>query len=107
MSHIFAKVKITVIKRILNEDVVNETQVCGSQVDRVCPRYYEGQEIIVDDPPEIPEGFCAWAWADMKMHIAAVSLGSKFGTLKNPNSLVAICSDPWQPVVFSIERILE
>ena len=102
------KVKITVLKRTVNEDIVN--QVIGEEhrdMDRfVCDRFEDGQEFVVDVLFDPPEGFCPWAWSDILKMIMHIGGG---GSLQPPYSqegtIVGCCTDGLRPVIFKIERI--
>ncbi|MBU1050335.1 TIGR04076 family protein [Candidatus Bipolaricaulota bacterium] len=60
---------------------------------------------MLSDPSEVPDGFCAWAWADTHREIRSISGGSDFGpSLKQPGLAVACCTDAFRPVALKIER---
>ena len=71
----------------------------------VCNLFREGQEFIVKDPFRLPEGFCEWAWGDIRHHILMVSGGADMAWMKPRNTLIAGCTDWFRPVIFKIERI--
>ncbi len=71
----------------------------------VCNLFREGQEFIVRDPFRLPEGFCEWAWGDIRHHILMVSGGADMAWMKPRNTLIAGCTDWFRPVIFKIERI--
>lgn len=88
-------VKITVLKTSVNEDFSkkyrnNEVKPCGV--------FKVGQEFILNEPWSVPEGFCDWAWADIRTYIGMVQAG-KF------KQSVACCTDGYRPVYFNLERI--
>lgn len=99
--------KITVLKRILNEDLAGE--YCPSEIIP-CPCFEEGQEFLVDGL-EKPADFCEWAWNDILRFVTALSTGGNFsqdifqGWMKDDNVMIASCTDGLRPVVFKIERI--
>ena len=45
-----------------------------------------------------PEGFCDWAWADIRTYIGLVHAGGMEQT-------VACCTDGFRPVFFKLERL--
>ena len=45
-----------------------------------------------------PEGFCDWAWADIRVFIHDVTAGMMDRT-------VACCTDGYRPVFFLLERV--
>ena len=101
---LFNKCKITVKKRYLNEEIVN-TYLKDPAWMKICDLVQDNQEFIVENPFEMPKGICASAWADIRPHIITMASGGKFKFMKNTNVGIAICSDPFRPVVFEIERI--
>ena len=62
MSH---KTKITVIKRMLDKELINAYLEKPERMS-VCNLMEDGQEFIVTNPFEMPDGICAWAWADIR-----------------------------------------
>ncbi|MFC2137709.1 TIGR04076 family protein, partial [Bacteroidota bacterium] len=87
--------KITVLKKTINEDWNKEYRNFEGVK---CNAFEVGQEFIVESPWSAPEGFCHWAWADIRSFIHLVNEG-KFGTF------VSCCTDGFRPVFFKIERI--
>ena len=87
--------KITVLKKELNQEW-NE-QFRGRTGEK-CPLFEEGQEFVVDSPWEAPEGFCHWAWADIRTFIHLVREG-KYDTF------VSCCTDGFRPVYFRIDTL--
>ena len=100
----FQKCKITVIKRMVNTDLVNE-YVTDPNIFPKCNKVSDRQEFIVSSPFEMPEGICASAWADIRPYIITIASGGRFSMMKNPDSALATCSDPFRPVIFNIEKI--
>lgn len=103
------KIKITVLKRMANPDLiaeyagdkVRETRLASPQ----CGLFTDGQEFTLSDASEVPDGFCAWAWADIHREILAMSAGGSLTPwLAKPGVAIACCSDGFRPVVFKIER---
>jgi uncharacterized repeat protein (TIGR04076 family) len=103
------KAKITVVKRVSNLDVAQEYM--GKEYkpkDRIpCPHFEEGQEFILDSWGVPPEGFCAWAWADIHKYILFVMGGGSYNSpwVEQDGAAIACCTDGYRPVVFKIERI--
>jgi len=100
----FQKCKITVIKRMVNTDLVNE-YVTDPGIFPICNKVMDQQEFFVSNPYEMPEGMCASAWADIRPYIITIASGGSFSMMKNPDSVLAICSDPFRPVIFNIEKV--
>lgn len=87
--------KITVLKRTLNTDWSKEFR---NSEGTKCNIFEEGQEFVIDSPWTAPDGFCHWAWADIRTFIHLVQEG-KYHTF------VSCCTDGFRPVFFKIERI--
>ena len=103
------KIKITVLKRMANPDLIAE--YAGDKVRDArlaspqCGLFTDGQEFLLSDASELPEGFCARAWADIHREILAISGGSDMTPwLKKAGLAIACCTDGFRPVVFKIER---
>lgn len=87
--------KITILKKTLNEDYIRQYKDGGGDI---CTVFKEGQEFVVSSPWVPPDGFCSWAWADIRTYIHLVAAG-QFKTF------VACCTDGFRPVFFKLERI--
>lgn len=103
------KAKVTVVKRVANLDVVREHMGEGYQERDItpCPHFEDGQEFVLESWGVVPEGFCAWAWADIHKYILFVMGGGDYDSpwVKPSNAAIACCTDGYRPVVFKIERI--
>ena len=95
-----AKVKITVVKRVHNQDLIAQY---GKNPIPPCDRFSEGQEFVTSEA--MPEGFCPWAWADISRDAAIVQFGGNPPWIKQPGTHIVCCSDGLRPVVFKVERI--
>jgi len=106
MSFSMPKCKITVLKRSLNKDLIDEfISEEYTEMER-CEIFKEGQEIIIDpNIPKVPEGFCDWAWADIKSDIMLVASGGDIIGMKHKGTVITGCSDWFRPVIFKVERI--
>ena len=93
------KVKITVIRRDLYQDFIDEY---AADEIIACPEFEDGQEFILDKP-DIPKGFCAWAWADLHREVVAMYFGANYSWIKKENTAIACCTDGLRPVTFKIE----
>ena len=97
-----AQMKITVLKKMFNEDLAAE--YC-QQDTSVCSSFDEGQEFVLEGLKP-PKDFCSWAWNDIHKVLLALSSGGCFTPfMKDDNVLIACCTDAIRPVVFKIERI--
>ena len=101
----FQKCRITVVKRMLNREAANEFLAEPAKLSK-CDIVADGQEFIISSPYEMPEGICASAWADIRPYIIAAASGGSFPMMKNPDAIVAACSDLFRPVIFKIEKIV-
>ena len=87
--------KVTVLRVSFNEDWNREYR---NESAGPCPVFQEGQEFILSSPYMHPDGFCHWAWADIRTFVQAVYFGQS-------GPVVACCTDGIRPVFFRIERI--
>jgi len=87
--------KITVVKRSVEQELADRYR--NGRVKQ-CDAFKDGQEFVVSEPWSSPEGFCQWAWADIRSYVMANFHGGDFPT-------VACCTDGFRPVYFRIERI--
>jgi uncharacterized repeat protein (TIGR04076 family) len=100
--------KITVLKRMANQDLVEEYMGEEYRARHLapCPNLAQGQEFTAESPGEVPEGFCAWAWANIHKEIVAIMSGGNLTPWVNQEGVaIACCTDGFRPVVFKIERI--
>lgn len=95
-----AEVKITVLKRLRHEDLL---QRHATHIWEPCERLREGQE-FVSRSANMPDGFCSWAWTDIQKYVLTLARGGNLiGSL--PGRTVACCSDGFRPVIFLLERV--
>lgn len=99
-----SKCKITVLKMTVNQDLVDEYLVTGDDYG-ACTCFEVGQEFVVEHPFQMPKGFCAWAWADLRKEILGIATGADKPWLKQRGTDIAGCTDWFRPVYFKIERI--
>jgi uncharacterized repeat protein (TIGR04076 family) len=101
------EVKITVIKRTVNDDIIKEYVKDEYQEMKPCEQFSEGQEFIVNQKNvfKSPKGFCEWAWADIRHDILTLYYGGKTKWLKKDNMNIVGCTDWFRPVYFLLERI--
>jgi uncharacterized repeat protein (TIGR04076 family) len=108
MSTTTPKCRITVLQRTLNRDLIHEYLSEEYEEIRPCEVFSDGQQFVLDGFEEmatVPEGFCAWAWADIRHDILRVASGGEMLGLKQPGTAIAGCTDWSRPVIFKIERI--
>jgi uncharacterized repeat protein (TIGR04076 family) len=100
--------RITVLERTLNQELVDEYMDEDYKPLARCERFDDGQEFLLegwDGLSELPEGFCPWAWADIRHDLLRVMSGGDMPGVKQPGTTIAGCTDWFRPVIFKIERI--
>lgn len=101
-------VRITVVRRACFEDLCREY---GSAdfVERggcgPCGRFEDGQAFILEHGLDKPDGFCSYAWADIRHELMVVLNGGSRPYIGQPGSALVCCTDAMKPVIFHIERI--
>jgi uncharacterized repeat protein (TIGR04076 family) len=101
------KVKITVLRTSVNRDLV-ELHVDRERARTLgpCDVLKEGQEFVTDVIGGMPEGFCAWAWADLYKVLVAYMAGGDFGEWTHEDgTMIACCTDGERPVYFKLEKL--
>jgi len=97
------KCKITVLKRLVHQDLVDKYMEPGAAT-LPCPCFTQGQEFIVDGQPG--EDFCNAAWNDIyKAYTTLVRGGSFAPWMKDDDKVIVCCSDGIRPVFFKLERV--
>ena len=100
------KCKITILKRTLHKDLVDDYIIDEYKELGQCEKFKEGDEFIIDPTlATIPENFCDWAWADIRKDIMMISSGANLEWLKQPGTTIVACTDWFRPVYFKIERV--
>jgi uncharacterized repeat protein (TIGR04076 family) len=97
--------KITVVKRTLNQDLIDQHVSETRDSFGRCPVYEDGQEYVIEEFPLKPDGFCDWAWADIHREVVAVMFGSSYPWIRQPGTAITCCTDGLRPVVFRVEAI--
>jgi uncharacterized repeat protein (TIGR04076 family) len=101
-----ASCKITVLKCTFHQDLFDAFATAeAAQQAGPCPLFQEGQEFVLDLPWAIPEGFCNWAWADMRPCVYAACLGADLPGAKSSGTFITCCTDGFRPVIFKVERV--
>ncbi len=107
MSNEIPKCRITVLKRTVNQDLIDEYLDDEYQDHGVCECFQEGQEFEVD-VSTMPEDFCSccpWAWADIRQDIMMVAYGGNIPGIKTAGTTITGCRDWFRPVIFKVERM--
>ena len=106
MKSTMPKCKLTVLKKSLNKDLIEEFISDEYTGMKPCEIFEEGQEIIIDpNLAQVPDGFCHWAWADIRKDIMLVASGGDVLGMKYKGTVITGCSDWFRPVIFKVERI--
>jgi len=105
-----ARVKITVLKtldpKVMFGDRVPINPRTGKRWE-VCSKLREGQEFIVEETgggPQMPSGFCSWAWNDIFKEVVVLKFGGNI-TWMDEGKAIACCTDGIRPVSFELERL--
>ena len=100
--------KITVLKRTFHQDLVNAYKT-EEAVERLtaCTVFRDNQEFMIENPWAPPEGFCPWAWADIRQYVMTAFNGGKFPGADPANTAIACCTDGVRPVIFKVEGVAE
>ena len=93
MSSSSPKCTITVLKRTLNQDLIEAYLQNPSEHPGMCEAFQEGQVFNVDQIWQAPEGFCSWAWADIRQYVYVACLGGEFPGANPSDTFVTCCTD--------------
>ncbi len=99
------KVKITVLKTTLDEELAKEY---GKEGLTACPMMKEGQVFFADYAK--PEGLCDEAWKAIYQYVFALAhmKGDElfyFGDwIRKPGIAICSCNDGLRPVIFKLEK---
>ena len=98
------KVRITVLKTTLDEELAEEYGVPGLQA---CPMMRAGQEFYADYAK--PEGFCDEAWKAVYQYVFALAHGGDGFAfyhddwMREPGCAIVSCNDGLRPVIMKLE----
>ena len=98
------KVKITVLKTTLDEELAAEYGAEGLQA---CPMMRAGQEFFADYAK--PEDFCDEAWKAIYQYVFALAHGGgdfRFyfdDWMREPGKAIVSCNDGLRPVIMKLE----
>lgn len=101
------EIKITVLRRAVNEDLQEEYG--HEELEAECPILDEGQEFTIDPEEfDVPDGFCAWAWDAIVDNITVLAFGGDFGVWnwsEDKDVAIVCCNDGLRPVYFKLEKM--
>ena len=98
------KVKITVLRKTLQEDLARKY---GAEGLGPCPMLREGQVFYADYAK--PEGLCDEAWKAIYQYVFALAHGADkelfyYGDwIRTPGVAICSCNDGLRPVIFKLE----
>jgi uncharacterized repeat protein (TIGR04076 family) len=92
------------LRKTDSEQIFSGDPPVGKPIE-ACSVFEEGQEFIVCEDGEKPEGFCHWAWDDIYKAVIALMYGGNFPWMKEEGTAVSCCTDGLRPVIFEIRRI--
>ena len=102
------KVKITVLKTTLDEELAREY---GAEGPKACPMLREGQVFYADYAK--PDGLCDEAWKAIYQYVFALAHGAGKETfyygdwIRKPGVAICSCNDGLRPVIFKLEATEE
>lgn len=93
------QVKITVMKKLFHQDMVEKYAYQPENWSQ-CSHFELGQEFVtsLESPWEMPSGFCGWAWADIQKLVYGMARGGQ-------DVFITCCTDGYRPVVFKLEKL--
>ena len=105
MAFEMATCKITVIRRSIDQDLIDAYLDDAYQGIGPCDCFSDGQEIVIEDYSVVPESFCPSAWADIRKDILTIAMGANVPGIRQSGTIVASCADWFRPVLFEIQRV--
>jgi uncharacterized repeat protein (TIGR04076 family) len=101
------KVKITVLKTSVNQELVDlYVERERAKTLGPCEVFREGQEFVANVVGGMPQGFCPWAWDDIYKVLVAYFAGGDFGMwTEGGDTMIACCTDGTRPVYFKLEKL--
>lgn len=99
------KVKITVLKTLSLDDL--QEKYGHSKLKKTCPIHEEGEEFIVNEDLQMPDGFCSWAWGSIHADVKILGSEGNYRGLrwvKDENIGIVCCDDGLRPVIFKLEK---
>jgi uncharacterized repeat protein (TIGR04076 family) len=101
------KCRITVLKRTLHQDLIDEYLEDPYRDTGPCECFAEGETFVID-PSSVPEAFyarCPWAWADIRHDIMTVAMGANMPGIRQPGTVITGCTDWLRTVLFEVKRL--
>jgi uncharacterized repeat protein (TIGR04076 family) len=101
----YRTVRIKVLRREVFEDLIDEHVPADRERPPRCPVFADGQEFLVEGWPNRPDGFCEWAWDDIRKSVLIASFGGRKEGISTKDGWIACCTDGLRPVVFLIAPV--
>ena len=108
MSSDMPTCRITVLKRTVDRDLIEEYLDDEYKDAGPCECFVDGQEFVLERLEQlsaVPDGFCACAWADIRKDIMHVATGGNMPGLKQRGTVITGCTDWFRLVIFKVERV--
>jgi uncharacterized repeat protein (TIGR04076 family) len=103
-----AKVKITVLQVKDPKELFGDNPpVALSPTFGPCDKHHVGQEFIVEENYEMPEGFCNYSWYGIHTAVRMLLFGGDYPWAIDKGSAVVCCNDGLRPVIYKLDRIEE
>lgn len=105
---IMKKVKITVLKTTLDQELAEEY---GAEGLTACPMLKKGQVFYADYAK--PDGFCDEAWKAIYQYVFALAHGARndvfyYGDwIRKKGVAICSCNDGLRPVIFKLEATVD
>lgn len=99
------KVKITVMKTVHHEDLIEEFE---NPLEQPCDMTVG--DVFIANGWQKPAGFCDSAWDSMSPFVMTLAYGGEdiySGWMKNKKSAMISCNDGFRPVTFLLETLEE
>ena len=97
------KARISVLKCMDNRKIQEEQRIGG--YSGPCTAFEVGQSFVAGW--DVPEGFCAFAYAQIHNDLRMIQSGGSPGYIEPENTMISCCQDALCPVVFKIEQLDE
>lgn len=101
------KVRITVIKKGFDEELIAEHMEPDAAETFVPCGHELGESFVVGQPVACPEGMCPWAWHDVESFVRIAAFEGKVEHYRPENSWIRCCTDAFRPVTFLIEPVAD
>ena len=99
-------VRITVIKKDLDQDLINKYMPKRAASARACSMAI-GASYLISETVMCPDGLCPWAWHDIESFVRIAAFEGKLEGQVPEDSWVRCCTDAFRPVTFLIEPLVE